>query len=125
MQHAISNAGSKEASHYAAIDHEEIRQRALETQKKLILNEVQQGEAKACNAFADHCATWLIRDLAYDLCLARIQKDDGLLQQAVAGLDALLKNTLPEFCEEEAEKRIAALLASAAEAQLLKAYRYE
>lgn len=111
----ISNAGSKEAGHYAAIDIDERRALALETQQKLILNEVQLGDPKTCNAFADHCANWLVRDLAYDLCLARIQKDDGLMQQALGQLDDLLKNTLQEFCEEEAEKRIAAQQARAAE----------
>lgn len=120
----ISNAGSQESRHYQAIDREELRERAMETQQKLILNEVQLGEPKTCNAFSDHCATWLVRDLAYDLCLARIQKDDGLLQQALAQLDTHIKNTLAEFCEEESEKRIAAAQ-QAAEAQILARLEYD
>lgn len=122
--HLISNAGLKEAGHYAAIDIDERRALALETQQKLILNEVQQGNPKTCHAFADHCANWLVRDLAYPLCLARIHQDGGLLLQAVAELDVLIQSTLQEFCEEEAEKRIAAAQ-QAAEAETLARLEYD
>ncbi|WP_447593592.1 hypothetical protein [Aquipseudomonas campi] len=109
MLHAISNAGSKESDHYRAIDLDERRERAMEALKAQILAEVDSGEPAACNAFADHCATWVDRDLSYALVAARIHSDAGLLQSALDELDAHIKNTRDEFASEEAEKRIAAL----------------
>ncbi|HEJ3062529.1 TPA: hypothetical protein SL272_000861 [Pseudomonas aeruginosa] len=116
--HLISNTGSNEAAHYTAIAREELRQRAMIVQQSLVLNEVQQGVASTCNAFASHCSTWLDKDLAYALCLARILKDDALLQMALTDLDQHIAKTLPEFCEEEVELRIKQLQQRAADAAL-------
>ncbi len=82
---------------------------ALELQQQLILSELQQGDPVTSNAYASHCAGVITSDLAYALCLARIHKDAGLLQQALEQLDALLGDALRPFCEAEAVRRIAEL----------------
>lgn len=81
----------------------------LELQRQLILSELQQGDPETSNAYASHCAGVINSDLVYALCLARIHKDAGLLQQALEQLDALLGDALRPFCEAEAVRRIAEL----------------
>ncbi len=107
--HLISNAGAQEAAHYQAIDADDRRERALDALKAQILAEVDGGAPATCNAFADHCAIWVDRDLAYALVVARIHQDASLLNSALAELDKHITGTREEFAGEEAEKRIAAL----------------
>lgn len=111
--HLISNTGAQEAAHHRTQSRADMAEVALALQQKLILNEVQQGEPATCNAYASHCAGALDSDLAYALCLARIHKDAGLLQQALADLDIHLLLELNEFSEQEARRRIADLQAHA------------
>jgi len=99
----LNNTGTQVAATHAG---DEI---ALERQQQLILTDLQQGEPATSNAYASHCAGALDSDLAYALCLARIHKDAGLLQQALEQLDALLGDAMRPFCEAEAVRRIADL----------------
>ena len=116
--HLISPAGTQESAHYAAIDREEKRERALEALKAHVRQDVKDHEPRTCNAYADHGANWFDKDVAYALCLARITGDAQLLQQALVDLDKYLAGELEEFIDEEAKARRARLLAQAEEIAL-------
>lgn len=85
-----------------------MRQRAMDVQQKLVLNEVQQG-GKATDAFAAHCAASIPNDIAYALCLATFNDDWMLQDQALLELGAHIKSCLPQFAIDEVERRIRAL----------------
>lgn len=116
--HLISNAGSTEAAHYAEIDREEKRERALEVLQAHVRQDVKDHEPRTCNAYAQHCTTFFDSDVSYALCLATITGDEQLLQQALADLKQHLANELDEFVEEEAQARRNRLLAQAEEIAL-------
>lgn len=85
-----------------------LRQRAMDVQQKLVLNEVQQG-GEATNTFAAHCAANIPGDIAYALCLATVNDDWMLLDQALLDLGKHIQSALPQFAVEEVERRIRAL----------------
>lgn len=116
--HLISNAGSKEAAHYAGNEREEKRERALEIMQSHVRQDVKDHEPRTCNAYAQHCTTFFDRDVSYALCLATITGDEQLLQQALADLKKHLAAELDEFVEEEASARRDRLLAQAEEIAL-------
>jgi len=105
----LSHTKAVGCTHCQADDCTPMAQIALDLQQQLILSELQQGDPVTSNAYASHCAGVITSDLAYALCLARIHKDAGLLQQALEQLDALLGDALRPFCEAEAVRRIADL----------------
>lgn len=111
--HLISDSGISESAHYRAIDREEMRERALESLKEQVRQDVKAGEPQTSNAYADHCSTFFERDLQYALCLARINGDTGLLQQALAELDKHIASELAEFVDQESSVRRLRLLAQA------------
>ena len=118
MQHAISIAGSHEANHYAVIDREELRQRALDQLQMIVLNAIQQGDPQTCSAFADYCSERLDGEVTLALCLSHINRDTGLQSQAMAQLRAHVDKCQPNFVAAEVEHLIARDEA-AAEAQAL------
>ncbi|HCF4988925.1 hypothetical protein [Pseudomonas aeruginosa] len=85
-----------------------LRQRAMEVQQKLVLNEVQQG-SEATNGFAAHCAVSIPNDITYALCLATINDDWKLLDQALLDLSKHVQACLPQFAVQEVERRIRVL----------------
>ena len=85
-----------------------LRQHAMDVQQKLVLNEVQQG-GEATNAFAMHCAGSIPGDIAYALCLATVNDDWMLLDQALLDLGKHIQSALPQFAIQEVERRIRAL----------------
>lgn len=107
MQHAISNAGSQEAGHYAAIDRDERRERAQEELHLIVLNDIQQGCPQTTSAFADYCAENLDGEVTLALCLARINHDQGLQALAIAELQSHVDKSRAAFCAKEVERRIA------------------
>lgn len=106
--HLISDTGSKEAEHYRAIDLQELRGNAFDNQLKLVLNELQLGEPKTCNDFAEFCAERLSNEIAYALCLAKINGDNDLHNNAVSDLNQHVENSRAEFTKAEVERRITA-----------------
>ncbi|HIE1750449.1 TPA: hypothetical protein ACXJUT_001966 [Pseudomonas aeruginosa] len=85
-----------------------LRQRAMDVQQKLVLNEVQQG-GEATNGFAEHCAASIPSDITYALCLATVNDDWKLLDQALLDLGKHVQACLPQFAIQEVERRIRAL----------------
>ncbi len=117
MQHAISKAGSQEAGHYRSINHAESRERSMSEMRSLVLTDIGYADPQTCSAFADFCAERLSSELTMALCLAKIHGDTGLLDQALADLEAHVKGCRKAFCEQEVDRRIAAAKV-AAEAQM-------
>jgi hypothetical protein len=108
MQHAISNAGSKEAGHYQAVAQDERRSRSMSEMRSLVLTDIGYADPQTCSAFADFCAERLTSELTMALCLAKIHGDTGLLDQALTDLEAHVKGCRKAFCEQEVSRRIAA-----------------
>lgn len=84
-----------------------LRQRALDLQQKLVLNEVQQG-GETTNSFAARCAASIPADIAYALCLATVNDDWMLLDRSLLDLGKHIQSVLPQFAVEEVERRIRA-----------------
>lgn len=113
----ISNAGSKESGHYQVIAQDERRASSMSAMRSLVLTDIGYADPQTCSAFADFCAERLTSELTMALCLAKIHGDTGLLDQALADLEAHVKGCRKAFCEQEVDRRIAAAKV-AAEAQM-------
>lgn len=117
MQHAISNAGSKESGHYQVIALDERRASSMSEMRSLVLTDIGYADPQTCSAFADFCAERLTSELTMALCLAKIHGDGGLLSQALSDLGEHVKGCRKAFSEQEVDRRIAAAKV-AAEAQM-------
>ncbi|MDH1341879.1 hypothetical protein [Ectopseudomonas oleovorans] len=87
-------------------EREAIRKRALGIMQRQVLNELQQGEPKLCNAFAQFCADRFDEDTRYALCLSRITGEKAAQKLADSWVTEHVEKCRPLFVAEEVERRI-------------------
>ncbi|MFV3386645.1 hypothetical protein ACNFCJ_14635 [Pseudomonas sp. NY15364] len=87
-------------------EREETRKRSMTAMQCLVLNELQQGEPKLCNAFAQFCADRFDEDTRYALCVSRIVGEKAEQKQADKLITEHVEKCRPLFVVEEVERRI-------------------
>ncbi|WFS20604.1 hypothetical protein P9K38_09810 [Pseudomonas sp. 905_Psudmo1] len=87
-------------------EREETRKRALGIMQRQVLNELQQGEPKLCNAFAQFCTDRFDEATRYALCVSRIVGDKAEQKQADKLVGEHVDKCRPLFVAEEVERRI-------------------
>lgn len=107
--HLINNADAYTARYLADIDRQEASEHAAESLELVVINDIQQGDPQTCSRFAEYCAENLNAEVTLALCLARINRDARLQQQAIAELNAEVDKSQAAFVVVEAARRIAVL----------------
>lgn len=89
-------------------EREETRKRSMTAMQCLVLNELQQGKPKLCNAFAQFCADRFDEDTRFALCLSRITGEKAAQKLADSWVTEHVEKCRPLFVAEEVERRIIA-----------------
>lgn len=106
--HSEQIKSAKPLPYFGLPEREELRQRTLDVMRRVVLNDLQQGEPALCNAFALFCSDRLDHDARYALCLSRITGEKGAQAMANVWVTEHVEKCRPLFVEEEIERRILA-----------------